>query len=314
MKQFFYSVLMFCVCAALFSCAHHTPAPSDESGQNSNGEIPTWGAPPPPAPPPTSSQETARQRAEEARRNAMQQRMQQRERELLARKQAEEAKRRAQAEATANLNGGEDIKQFPWPPPKPSTFSIIQRKYLPLKSAGHRLKDVENVIRESLDATGYYDVSYYGVESQPDAFVMATRLEQINQDATPKTGEERWVGTTNRDTQFSLKNYLNELFYAEQGAYRIILFVVTTESFTFSKKSVNAKKAENWVSNGHVSLPKLMANNDFTEHHQVYALVYEFDKSGDENAKESVNLRIPGKHQARTHLENAGIWKLIARD
>lgn len=297
----------------MFGCAQHSPSSPEETQQSPTSEIPSWGAPPP-APPPTNSQGTQRQQADEARRRAMEQRMLQREREMSARKEKEEARRRAEQNRTENFTDAERIKQFPWPPPKPSSFSLIQRKYLPLKSVNHRLKDVENMIRVSLDTTGYYDISYYGIESQPDAFVMATRLEQINEDATPKSGKERWIGAIGREAKFSLKKYLNDLFYAEQGTYRIIVFVVTTESFTFSKKSVSAKNAQSWVSDGNVSLPKKLANNIFTEQHQVFALVYEFDKSRDKSVKENINLRVPGKHQTRTHLENTGIWKIMTKE
>jgi hypothetical protein len=304
----------------LFGCAQHAP-PSDTTREPSSPQdIPQWGAPPP-SPPPASSEALARQRAEEARRRAEQarqqserQRRQQAESERIARIEAEQARRRAEQGYTQSFNEGETIKSFPWPPPKPSTFSLIQRKYLSIKSVNSKLAKVENMIRESLEATGYYDVSYYGIKSQPDAFVMATRLEQINEDATPKEGDERWIGAIESEKKFSLKKYLNQLFYAEQGTYRIIVFVVTTESFSFTKESVSAKRAQSWVSDGNVSLPKTLASKLFTEQHQVFALVYEFDKASDESAKETVNLRIPGKHQTRTHLESSGIWELITKE
>lgn len=208
------------------------------------------------------------------------------------------------------------MKLFQWPPPKPSSFSVVLRDYLSLPNSSPSLGQIENLLRKSLDSAGYYDVSYYGIEAQSDGFVVATRLEQINDNATSVDGEERWVNQLGKAKSFSLSDYLNELFYAKPGKYRIILFTVSAEPIDFGKQRVSVATAKAWVSDGSASLTNSIKEQEFTEQHQVTALIYEFERFEDDNNNEidsgsknyNTILNLPGKHQTRTHLENAGIW------
>ena len=206
------------------------------------------------------------------------------------------------------------LPTFNWPPPKPSAFSVIDRDLLTLPTTNIYVGKVERILRKALILGGYFDVSYYAIESQPDAFVMVTRLEKINDNATPVEGKDRWVtGKSNKDN-FSLTDYFQALFYAKPGKYRIIVFIVSAESIQFDKKEISAEFAKQWISDGSPSLTRKIRKTRFTNDHQITALVYEFEKNvqdDESDNKDSASLILPGIFQTRTHLEKAGIWKKL---
>lgn len=206
---------------------------------------------------------------------------------------------------------GHELPNFSWPPPKPSAFSVINRNLLTLDSNSRKIGHLENILRKALDSAGYYDVSYYSVESQPDAFVMATRLEKINDNATSFEGQERWITNINEKVNFSLTDYFEALFYAKPGKYRIILFIISAHPIIFDQQSVNSEKAKSWILDGSSSLTTKIRNHPVSPDHNVTALIYEFEKnsvhSNSQDPKD-VMLILPSTFQTRTHLERSGIW------
>ncbi len=269
---------------------------------------------PPPKnhPPSDNSGDTDKERARE------QARLKKLEQERLARQRRESSsaeKRRIAERILREKQTKGGMTLFSWPPPKPSSFSTIRRDYFVLAKQATQLADVEKSLRASLDSAGYYDVSYYGIDSQPNAFVMATRLEKINDNATPVDDETRWVMQLEKESSFSLSDYFSALFYAKPGKYRIILFIVSAETIHFTSEKVSAQKAKAWVSDGNPSLAPEIKSLEFSENHQVTALIYEFEKGAidsDETDSNNTYLKLPGQHQTRTHLVKSGLWQNIS--
>jgi hypothetical protein len=122
------------------------------------------------------------------------------------------------------VSTSKQFPEFPWPPPKASTFTTLSDEYF-RKSDEEivLLRDVDNQLSKALEDAGYAEKSYYAV---PDGFALASRLEQINPDGTPKPELERWTIKHRPLTKFSLSSYIRALFTSQPGYFRVIVFVI----------------------------------------------------------------------------------------
>ncbi len=193
------------------------------------------------------------------------------------------------------------IPMFDWPPRKPSATFVLEDAFNQCKN----LAAIDKKLRKSLNENGYYDKSYFYV---PNGFVIVTRLEQINEDATPKKEPKRWETRAKPNESFSLTGYLKSLFFAQPGYFRIIAFVVTSESFTTAGSKVSREAAVAWLSEGANVLPEEISNLPFNNQYNVTALVYEFKTYG--SGKEPTVLT-PSDHTGKTHLEKSNIWQSL---
>ena len=82
---------------------------------------------------------------------------------------------------------GDDIVSFPWPPPTPTTQAVLDRTLLARNAA--TLGDVAERLTTALAGLGYSERSFYRA---PGGFALATRLEQIEFNGTPKAEPLRW--------------------------------------------------------------------------------------------------------------------------
>jgi|GEM_PF-915180 len=196
---------------------------------------------------------------------------------------------------------------FPWPPPRSSASMIIPYELLKVKNRKATLGDIKQKIVNVFDSCGYSEISYYRV--QEDGFSVVTRLEQINRDGTPKKSPNRWVKGRIPLLDFSLKSYLNALFNANIGYYRVIVFVFTKDPFSQSEQTVNREKAELWLSEGATKLESSLAGLEYTEEYTCTALIYEFEQP----AGKKPSLRTPSDIVGKEHLEKAKIWYALAK-
>lgn len=295
-------------------------------------------APPPPPPatevvapqePQPSAQEAAERRAQEeqARRRAEERRAQQqaqREAYEAARRRAEAERREREARERANDRAGSSMqppassgfnepkKEFPWPPAKPSSFTQVPTDLFGLRpNQVSALGALDMAIRRSLAKGGYYDASYYSIPGQPNAFALVTRLEKYNLDGSAVAREERWVAKLSRQSSFSLGSYLKSLFFAEQGNYRVIVFVVTAQDIKQWSKPIQARVAKDWIAKGGPSLPSRIQRQPLSPAHKVFALIYEFEKNCDdcENIDTAIVQTIPGRLQTKEHLSMTSVWE-----
>lgn len=207
--------------------------------------------------------------------------------------------RSAETVATAPL-----IPEFPWPPPQTSATQEIPDNFLRNNSQDAlQLGQVDNIIKKALDNSGYFDHSYFAV---PDGFALATRLENINLDGTPKSGDDRWAIESGSLRAFSIESYLRALFTSNPGFFRIVVFIITPHPFTQTDSTVSRKEATAWINRGLNKLPHEIAIQPYTDQYSCTALIYEFEKIPGEQMASTV---IPGKLPGRTHLERAALWE-----
>lgn len=193
------------------------------------------------------------------------------------------------------------LPSFPWPPPPPSEKMVLPRdKLLAGLGAKPSLGAIGQKLTKTLVSAGYPEYSFYRV---PDGFAIVARLEQITADGSPQPQGERFLDP-DAQAEFSLKAYLAHLFYAPQGFYRLIVFVVTPQAVMPRGPAPKAEKMQSLLANGATKLPSAYNNQTFTADHDVTALIYEFRKSG----ATGVLALTPGRLDARTHLQKAGLY------
>ena len=188
---------------------------------------------------------------------------------------------------------------FPWPPPTPSALQPLPG---PLGQLGFlTLGQMADWITQTLDRRSYFDRSYHAV---PNGFALVTRLERINDDGTPFAGGERWP-TDLTAAGFSLARYLQALFAAPAGRYRVLVFVVTSELVTPSGERPTERYMLGLLSGGADRLPASVRDAPLTPDHTCVALIYEFERRG---LQGQPALLVPGHLTGRDHLVAAGLW------
>jgi hypothetical protein len=169
------------------------------------------------------------------------------------------------------------------------------------KTSPTTLREVNSRIRQALEENGYFDSSYYAI---PDGFALATRIEQINDDGTPKAGIQRWSIEVPRLARLSFTDYIHALFYAPPGYYRVIVFLITPHAFVQREEPVTAEQANHWAVEGGNLLPSSIASQHFsTEAYNCTAIIYEFARRTE---SDEPKILAPGRLQGRIHLEKAG--------
>jgi hypothetical protein len=199
----------------------------------------------------------------------------------------------------------EGVPKFPWPPPRASASDIIPRELLVGNAAHPTLSTVAQAVESAFAQAGYGQKSYYSV---PDGFAMASQIEQINQDGTPKESIDRWSLETPPLRKFSLGSYLNALFTAQPGYYRVIVFVVTSQAFPQRDVKVTSEQSKGWVSAGLNKLPERIGNQEYSAAHSCTALIYEFKQTG-----KHADLLDPSQITGKTHLDKAGLMAAFAK-
>jgi hypothetical protein len=199
----------------------------------------------------------------------------------------------------------EEVPEFPWPPPKASASVIIPRELLVHNAAHPTLDTVSQAIESAFQEAGYGEKSYYRV---PGGFAMASQIEQINQDGSPKESYDRWSLEVPPLRKFSPSSYLNALFTARAGYYRVIVFIVTSKAFPQRDVKVTSEQSRLWVSSGLNKLPEEIGNEEYSSAHSCTALIYEFKKT-----EKHADLLDPSQLPGKTHLNKAGLMAAFAK-
>lgn len=198
---------------------------------------------------------------------------------------------------------GSVLPGFPWPPPEPSTRAIVPFDQL---NQFATFKDVDWIISTALTRSGYDEKSYFAV---PYGFAIVTRLEQINIIGEPDYSN-RWASELSpiQLYDFSLSNYLEALFLAPQGYYRVFVFIITSDIIIQSGTPVSQSDVQGWITEGANKLPVWMETLRFTEDHDCTVYVYEFIQSG---IGSEPYQNIPSFNSGQQHLEETGIWQTL---
>ncbi len=203
----------------------------------------------------------------------------------------------AEAEAEAAVEPG--VPVFPWPPPAPTTQTVLSRALLMRNVT--TLGEVAMRLTTALGGLGYSEHSFYAA---PGGFALATRLEQIEFDGTPKGGPLRWSAELPPRKLFSLESVIDALFSAPEGHYREIVFVVNDQPFSTAARPVTREEAGAWLSGGLNRLPNSIAAQPLNDAHIGTALIYQFRKVGYTRAAVA---NPDGAVPAVQHLERSGI-------
>lgn len=94
------------------------------------------------------------------------------------------------------------------------------------------------------------------------------------------------------------------MFFAPQGYYRLIVFVVTDRPFTATGDPIEEREALRLLREGINTLPVEYGLMEFSERYGVDALIYEFRRGSGEK---QVAILKPGRLGPRVHLDKAGL-------
>jgi hypothetical protein len=197
------------------------------------------------------------------------------------------------------------VPAFQWPPPKASEEYVLPRSSFGDGSRPRVFSDVDRILVAALSAGGYTARSYYSV---PNGFALATRIEQINDDGTPKIPPARFAIEPEPVSILRPMDYLKALLKGVPGYYRVIVFIVTDTPFQTSGKSPTEAQATEWVSSGVNVLPRAIGVLPFTPDVNCTALVYEFTRKPGADS-DATRFDGPGRLDAMTHLVKSGIWR-----
>lgn len=168
------------------------------------------------------------------------------------------------------------LPTFPNPPPQPSARYIFNSSRIKnAKSYG----DINDIVVNCLNHGGYQDKYNYFLFDE--GFAIATDMEQINDDASPKPNNERWLqGSVNKFKEtWSLRSYISKLFVSQPGYYRTIVFIISNSLNTFSPNDFNKELFSKYISQGAIDLPPGIKSKSLEKNITVTALIYEFKKS-----------------------------------
>lgn len=199
------------------------------------------------------------------------------------------------------------LPEFPWPPPEPSTRTELPNALFAVQGkATPSLAAVGAQLVGALERTRYFEYSYYRA---PGGFALVARLERMASDGAPLPEELRFLQPGSQEP-FSLAVYVTRLFFAPEGLYRQIVFVVSDQPFTATGAKIDATTATRLLRGGANRLSGDYETTPFTPDHRVSALVYEFQKGARDG---DVSALMPGRLGARTHLDRTGIYPALER-
>lgn len=196
------------------------------------------------------------------------------------------------------------IPSFPWPVPPSSADVVLDPRFF---TNVHTLAQADMRLKDALEKSGYPSPHYYQI---PNGFAMVGPLEQTEQDGTPKPPPARWSAQIHSPfSQFKLSNYLQLLYKAATGHFRVIVFLVTDIPAEKSQSSVTDSMAKAWYNSGVSFLPAVISRQAFTSDYRITALIYEFEKP--ENSK--VRFVNPSSLIGRDHLRKSKVTDYLAR-
>jgi hypothetical protein len=173
----------------------------------------------------------------------------------------------------SNSNEAYVMPSFPFPPPKASASHTFEEN---LFAKAENLYEVSELIEGALKKSGYFEKSYYKI---PEGFALVTRMEKMKPDGSPAAAEERWnINHKSTGSSFDLMSYFKSLFFAKDGHYRIIVFLITPENLRQSEEKMTMDQAKQYLTKGYNRLPRSFKNIPFTQEYSCSALIYEWYK------------------------------------
>jgi hypothetical protein len=208
---------------------------------------------------------------------------------------------------TASENA-DSLPTFEWPPPQPSEQYVLPRNVFGDPSADLHFADIDRVLVSALGSAGYSERSYYAV---PDGFALATRIEQIDADGTPKAPPARFAIDPQPVSMWRFKDYFQALLKGVPGYYRVLVFILTDAPFRASGQRPTEAQAIAFVSAGANVLPPEVGALPFAPAVNCTVLIYEFTRKPGADS-DATQFAQPGRLDAMTHLVKSGLWTRLS--
>jgi len=163
---------------------------------------------------------------------------------------------------------------FPFPPPAASAQDVMgKNKIFGFKTLG----DFDHSLVQALESLGYFEKSYYAI---PNGFALVTRLERRKEsEPVPYDLPGRWDVNVTASVH-SISDYIQYLFTAPKGYFRVISFMITDNAIKGEVKNrITREQALAWFKSGASALPADIAAMRMNFRYNCTALIYEFEKS-----------------------------------
>jgi hypothetical protein len=200
--------------------------------------------------------------------------------------------------------GVEDgLRQFEWPPPRYTTFHRVPDRVLLRESS--KLGRVFELIGIRLSRAGL-EGSTFGVGE--DGFAVVTSIRCIDEQGRNTRVQGPACLDPNKGLRqgFSFGDYLNALFGASPGHYRMFVVVVTPRPLAPKRDTESWGRAVDSWTYGHTHLPGAIANRDAPDGTAVLILVYEFERAS--VSDRSARLVLSSSISAREHIVHSGLF------
>lgn len=190
---------------------------------------------------------------------------------------------------------------FPWEPPHPTTWVRIPDEFKLNGASQRTLGELAKRLEAGLNQCGYNEKGYYDV---PGGFAVVCKVEQLDRNWAPQPEPDRWAEGTGPLRRFSLLAYLERLFLAHPGRYRLLVFVFTDAPFSFKAETLSKQDGRKLLFGGSTGLPDDVAARRTSPNTQCVALIYEFKKDGEQDEAQFVAAETVG---AKIQLERNGL-------
>lgn len=192
---------------------------------------------------------------------------------------------------------GSKIKELKLPAPTPTEFEVFDASFF---EGIQTMEDLDKTLKASLRKNGYKGNKYLYVKN---GFALITDIEQIDENGNIVSQEGRWDDKIWQDEGFSITSFIKNLFMAQPGYYRCFVFIVTSDSYSYTTQDFTEKVIEEKYEEGTVVLPEVLKSKPFTKRHTVSLNVYEFIKLEHENTiKYNIKSEVSGSHIDKSKL------------
>lgn len=212
---------------------------------------------------------------------------------------------------------------FSFPPPRVTSYSIVERAALTGGAAQASFSQVSKKLAGGLEKAGYTGGKYSYFWSDKDEFAIVTAMERVNADGAPFEGADRWNESAEPKLPKARSGeYLKYLVSGKKVYYRVFAFVVTAKRSGQSFKRntpPDFAMALNWMNKGDEQLggeeSSIIEDVVFGEKYKCYALLYLFVNHTSLDAPKSIDALKPDEeglmeglnHEAGAHLLQTGV-------
>ena len=196
-----------------------------------------------------------------------------------------------------------------WPPPRSASIALTPGAF---RAHGAGLSSVARRIVAELNVAGYAEPRWYpiGLEYR-HGFAATTRLEAVNDDATPKPQSERWSSLYPEAANLRWLTLAQRMPLPHPGRYRVFLIAVTDLPLASSR--IAPVWNEDTVMDGpgistDERSPRTIESSRDLSGYRLGVYVYQYERQSDQvQGQPSAN----GTGSATAQLRAAGLSRLV---